>query len=62
MNMSMLTVDQSENMVRNLTAEYAGFVNHHLITEGCFYEYIHSRNNPAADTEVLKDGLLNVSL
>lgn len=59
-NFSALSPEQAEAIVRNLTSEYAGFVNHRLITEGCYYEYINSRNDPGADNDHLKEGLLNV--
>ncbi|CAG9537068.1 unnamed protein product [Cercopithifilaria johnstoni] len=59
-NMSMLTQSAAEEMVENLTLSYSGFTNHRLIMEGCKHEYIWSKINPAVDSSILSDAVLNM--
>ena len=58
--MSALDRSQARHLVRNLTGSH-GFRNQDLITEGCFYEYILSRNDPSGNiTQDLQNGILDV--
>ncbi|VDK66852.1 unnamed protein product, partial [Onchocerca ochengi] len=59
-NMSALTVSAAEEMAENLTLSYSAFVNHRLIMEGCKHEYIWSKINPAMDSSVLNNAVLNM--
>uniref|UniRef100_A0A0N5CSH2 COesterase domain-containing protein n=1 Tax=Thelazia callipaeda TaxID=103827 RepID=A0A0N5CSH2_THECL len=59
-NMSAITRLQAEEMAENLTLSYSGFINHRLIMEGCKHEYIWSKIDPAMDTSVLYDAVLNM--
>jgi hypothetical protein len=45
--MTSITRAEAERLARNLTASYESFTNHKLITEGCIYEYVHTRTDPA---------------
>ncbi|VBB32262.1 unnamed protein product [Acanthocheilonema viteae] len=60
LNMNVLTQTVAEEMAENLTLSYSGFTNHRLIMEGCKYEYIWSKINPAMDPTVLNDAVLNM--
>ncbi|VIO89025.1 Uncharacterized protein BM_BM5445 [Brugia malayi] len=59
-NMNALTRAAAEEMAENLTLSYSGFINHRLIMEGCKHEYIWSKINPAVDSSVLNDAVLNM--
>ncbi len=59
--MSVITRYDAEWMARNLTSAYSGFNNHKLITQGCYYEYVHTRTGPGMPLDALKTGVLDVS-
>ncbi|VDK47926.1 unnamed protein product [Anisakis simplex] len=59
-NMSALTAEVAESMTENLTVAFSGFVNHHLITEGCKHEYIWTKIDPALDSSILYNSVLKM--
>ena len=58
--MTELSKADAEYLVRNLTKQYEGFTNHYLITQGCNYEYVHTRIDPGVTKDILKNGILMV--
>lgn len=60
MNLSALNREVAEQLAENLTATYSGFTNHYLIGEACKHEYIWSKIDPAMDSSILYNSVLDV--
>ncbi|VDN51968.1 unnamed protein product [Dracunculus medinensis] len=59
-NLSALNREVAEQLAENLTATYSGFTNHYLIGEACKHEYIWSKIDPAMDSSILYNSVLDM--